>query len=618
MDHGLEGLLQYLKVQRGFDFAAYKRSTIERRLAKRMQAVGVEAYEDYVDYLEVHPDEFEHLFDTILINVTGFFRDADAWRYVADEVVPRILAGKGPGDPIRVWSAGCASGEETYTLAMVLAEALGLQEYLGRVKIYATDADDGALDTARQGTFTAKALEAVPPEFVERYFERADRALTFRKDLRRSVIFGRNDLLQDAPISRIDLLVCRNTLMYFNAEAQSRILSRFHFALNPDGFLYVGKSEMLITHGDLFAPLSLKRRVFTKVPRATLRERLIGQLPVPAGAADPPMLGLAPTATLRDAALEAGPVAQLVVDRDGVLGSANREARGLLSLRASDVGRPLKDLEVSYRPVELRGPLEALVAGGLGTVLESVEYTTSAGDRRVLDVQISPLMAADEIVGAAVAYLDVTGPRALEQELERSKRELEHSYEELQSTVEELETTNEELQSTNEELETTNEELQSTNEELETMNEELQSTNDELETMNEELRRRSTDLNEVNAFLETVLTSLRLSVVVVDADLHVRIWNALSEEYWGLRREEAEGAHFLGLDIGLPVDELKQTLRLVLDGGSAREELLLAARDRRGRDITCGITVLPMRRGEEVSGAILLMQDRAQAPGGPA
>lgn len=214
-------------------------------------------------------DEFSALFNTILINVTAFFRDPPAWDFVRDAVVPAMLAERGPSDPIRVWSAGCASGQEAYTLAMILAEAMGADEFRQRVKVYATDIDEEALSEARAASYDAKAVESVPPELLERYFEHANGRYVFRKDLRRAVIFGRNDLVKDAPISRVDLLVCRNTLMYLNAETQRTVLGRLHFALAPQGTLLLGHAEMLLSHADRFTPLNLKHRIFRKAAART-------------------------------------------------------------------------------------------------------------------------------------------------------------------------------------------------------------------------------------------------------------------------------------------------------------------------------------------------------------
>jgi two-component system, chemotaxis family, CheB/CheR fusion protein len=601
----LDALLEYLKRTRGFDFSGYKRTSLERRVAKRMQELGIGSHAAYLDHLELHPDEFAFLFNTILINVTGFFRDAAAWDYLADEIAPRLLEAVGEDGSIRAWCAGCASGEEPYTLAMVLAEAMGEEQYTKRVKIFATDVDEEALDEARHATYPAKALEAVPAPLRERYFERVEHRYAFRKDLRRTVIFGRNDLVQDAPISRVDLLICRNTLMYFNAETQAGILGRFHFALNSWGYLYLGRSEMLVTHSELFKPVSLKRRVFVKVGRPTLRDRLLFTSP-------PISVDAASEAgsDVRESAFDAAPVAQIAVDADGALILANDQARLLFGLSIGDLGRPLKDLELSYRPVDLRSNIEMAHAEGRAVSLSRVVMSTASGEARELDVHIAPLYSGDRTLGTTVTYNDVTGQRRLQTELEGSKAELEKAYEELESTVEELETTNEELHSTNEELETTNEELHSTNEELETMNEELQSGNEELETMNEELRRRTLEADEVTEFMETILTNMGVAVAVLDPSLTVRVWNAFSTDLWGLRADEAEGEPLLGLHFGLPVDRLKAPLHEVMRDGADRIELVLDATNRRGRGMACRVVAVPLRAdGDGANGAILLMEE---------
>src|SRR5262249_18145761 len=196
------------------------------------------------------------------------------WRYLAEQILPSLVASEPKDRPIRVWSAACASGEEAYTVAMLLAEELGQDGFLERVKIYATDVDEDALNSARLAVYPLDSAKSIPPALLEKYWQVNGNKIAFRSDLRRCVIFGRNDLMQDAPISRVDLLVSRNALMYFIPEAQARILSHFNFSLNPNGFLFLGKSEMLLTYGALFKPYNLKWRVFTKVPRGAIRERL--------------------------------------------------------------------------------------------------------------------------------------------------------------------------------------------------------------------------------------------------------------------------------------------------------------------------------------------------------
>jgi two-component system CheB/CheR fusion protein len=600
----LDDLLEFIKDSRGFDFTGYKRTSIERRVAKRMTEVGVDSYDAYLDFLELHSEEFVELFNALLINVTGFFRDPPTWEYLAVEVLPQLIEARPRDAPLRVWCAGCASGEEAYTVAMVIARVMGDTALRDRVKIYATDVNEEALDHARQAAYQPRQIESVPGDALERFFERTDQRYLFRKDLRRSVIFGRNDLVQDAPISRIDLLVCRNTLMYFTAETQAQILRRFHFALDDEGALVLGKSEMLITHSDLFTPVDLKWRIFRKVIRPTFRERVRVMAVDPDGGAS-----LSVTDNLREAAFDVSTDGHIVLDSGGALMMANETARRMFGLGAHDLGRLIKDLQLSYQPLELRSHLDALKRDLRGVDIRAVRWR--AGDQdRTLDIRLAPLTADGSLIGTSIVFVDVTEGHLLQQELASSRHELENAYEELQSTVEELETTNEELQSTNEELETTNEELQSTNEELETMNEELQSSNEELETMNDELRHRTLELNDMNAFLETILTTIGLAVAVLDGRQHVQIWNGQSRELWGLTSDEATDQHLQSLDIGLPVERLKPNIRAVLAGESTRETVTLEATNRRGKAFSCRVQLLPLGSfGDgQVSGVILMME----------
>ena len=603
-----DALLEYLKQNRGFDFTGYKRASLTRRIHKRMQEVGVKTYAEFARLLEQNPAEFDQLCTTVLINVTAFFRDGVPWDELASTIVPRILENKRPDEPLRVWSAGCASGEEAYTLAIILADALGADAFRSRVKIYATDVDEHALTMARHATYDSKQVEGVPPDLLEKYFERQDGRYIFRKDLRRIVIFGRNDLVQDAPISRVDLLVCRNTLMYFNAATQAQILGRFHFALTDGGYLFLGRAETLLAHSESFAPVDLKRRIFTKVPRTNYRNRLLA-MAAKQDETEPEESAL--EGQLRDASWDTSPLAQIVVDANGRLVVANERARTLLNLGAPDYGRPFQDLEISYRPTDLRSMIDQAHAGRKPLVVRNIEWPLRGGDIRWIDVQAAPLYASGQVAGVAITFDDVTAFQRLQRELEKSNAQLEGAYEELQSTNEELETTNEELQSTVEELETTNEELQSTNEELETMNEELQSTNEELTTINDELRRRSDELNDVNAFMQAVLASLRGGVVVLDTELRVEVWNEKAVDLWGVRADEVRGMHFMMLDIGLPVQMLTKAIRACLLGESERETLTIEAINRRGKPITCEVTCTPMWRasGDEVRGVILVMEE---------
>jgi two-component system, chemotaxis family, CheB/CheR fusion protein len=601
---GFERILEYLRQNRGFDFTAYKPTSLVRRVRKRMQTVDIHEFDRYLDYLQVHTDEFAALFNTILINVTSFFRDPEVWESLRTSVLPDLV---GDGAPVRVWSAGCASGQEAYSAAIVLAETLGIDAFRDRVKIYATDVDDEALAESRRAIYNEKQVADVPPDILEKYFDRNGGDLfTFNRELRRSVIFGRHDLVQDAPISRVDLLLCRNTLMYFNSEAQARILGRFHFSVNSGGHLVLGRAEMLFSHAAMFQPVDLKRRIFKTIPKAH-RDRLLllGQ-----SAREDIVLQSANQTRLRDAAFEMSPDAQIVLDPQSVLVAANAAARRQFNLLDGDVGTTLQDLEISYRPAELRNLIDRARHERREIAQRGVIWE-QAGLIRFLDIVVIPLFDTDRsLLGARISFQDVTPLKSLQDELTHSKQELETAYEELQSTNEELETTNEELQSTVEELETTNEELQSTNEELETMNEELQSTNEELQTMNDELRNRSTELNSNNFFLEAVFTSIRSAVVVLDRELRIQVWNPGALDMWGVRAEEAQGNSLFNLDIGLPVGELHQPIREIVSRAAAHRELLLTATNRRGKPIRCRIAIAPLVGGDEtVTGVILLMEE---------
>jgi two-component system, chemotaxis family, CheB/CheR fusion protein len=605
-------LLEYLLRTRGFDFSAYKRSSLQRRIQKRMQDVAIQNYGDYIDFLEVHPEEFGQLFNTILINVTSFFRDEGAWEYLAQEIIPRILERRRPAEPVRVWTAGCASGEEAYSLAILLAETLGGEALRQRVKIYGTDVDEEALNQARLAAYTAKQVQDVPPQFLDKYFDQVNGKSVFNKELRRSVIFGRHDLIQDAPISRVDLIACRNTLMYFNAETQVKILARFGFGLSDGGFLFLGRAETLLTRLDMFAPVDVKRRIFTKMPRNSPRERVF----VTAQGINGETLNHAGEGMrLREAAFDADLFPHIVIDLSGQLAFANEAARELFDLSVNDFGRSLRDLEVSYRPLELRSHIDQAYLERRPITIREVEWSPSP--QNVLshvDVTIIPLYeSGGSTVGAKIIFADITRYKRLEQSLEQSRQELETASEELQSANEELETTNEELQSTNEELETTNEELQSANEELQTMNEELQSANEELETTNDQLRERTEELDQVNGFNQVILSNLLDAVVVVDRDLRVTVWNRRAEDLWGLRTQEVKDKHLLNLDIGLPVEALRAPLRAILNREADVQEVTVPATNRHGKPVRVRVSATPLdQTADPPRGVILMMEEETR------
>src|SRR5215470_5691303 len=417
----LGALLEYLHERRNFDFRGYKRGSLSRRILKRMQTVGIDDYQRYTEVLEANPGEFAELF----------------------------------------------------------AEALGEDRFRRSVKIYATDVDSDALMAARHGRYrTADLMEAFGEERTNRFFEIDGTEGVFRADLRRALIFGRHDLVQDPPISRIDLVTCRNTLMYFTAEVQAKILASFHFALNPGAYLFLGKAEALVTRRQMFDVVDLRQHIFRKDGNPTDISLLASLSP------GRPKGPRKTTVQLAEGVFEHNMVAQVVLDASGTIALANRAARRLLSIGSTELGRHLRDADFSFRPVDLRGPTDRVLRERRPVAMYDVAWHGPAEEPVTLDITVAPMEGQG---GVMITFLDVSRYQHLREELEQSRRELETAYEELQSTVEELET----------------------------MNEELQSTNEELETINNELRERSAEVIELNQFLESILGSLKSAVVVL-------------------------------------------------------------------------------------------------------
>jgi two-component system CheB/CheR fusion protein len=568
-----------------------------RRVLKRMHSINIETFAEYLDFLTVHPDEFSHLFNTVLINVTSFFRDKPAWDYINSEILPDIIANS-KDKPIRVWCAGVASGQEACSIAILLSEALG-NEFSKRVKIYATDIDEEALDQARQAIYARLALDALSDELKQKYFLQQGENYVFKADIRRGIIFGRHDLVQDPPISHLDLLICRNTLMYMNAETQAKIINKFHFALKDTGYLFLGKAEMLLSYSDFFQQSEMKHRIFCKVKEQSYKGSTNMFMQIHELNSNGEMGTLF---KLRELCFDKWHTPHLVIDTSGTIILVNDKARHSFGLTQSDIGKSIQDLEISYRPVELRSLIERASSEKKTVHMNKVSRHQSNGQEQYFDVEITPLIGNDlNLTGTSIIFTEVTGYYKIHEELQRANQELETTNEELQSAHEELETTNEELQSTNEELETTNEELQSTNEELETMNEELHSTNEELETTNSELRTLTQELDRSNSFLSSILTSLRSAVIVMDKNLNISVWNHRCEDLWGLRSNEVMNKNFFDLDIGLPVEELRDYLFTALKTQQKQEELILTATNRRGKIINCKIRAMPLHLNDHLN-----------------
>jgi two-component system, chemotaxis family, CheB/CheR fusion protein len=589
-DAGLRPLLDKLSLTHNFDFREYKEPSLARRIRARMAQIHVDSFDAYSRFLDQHPEEYVTLFNTILINVTSFFRDTEAWDVVASDLIPRVVAAAGESRSLRIWSAGCSSGEEPYSLAMLLAEHLGDQagDYL--VKIYGTDVDEDALAAARHAVYRLEQLKDLSDNLVDRYFNKDGQVFRVRRDLRRWCIFGAHNLAQAPPLSHIDLLICRNVLIYFTSELQERILARFHHAVREDGFLFLGRSESLLARSRMFQPVQLKWRIFQRTP--VLARPMAAVLPdreqhrQSAGAAEAVSRAEPPPPARSQRALEALPAAVMTIDASDTILAWNVAAEALFEVPVSAaVARKFRDLDVSYRVEGLRARIEEVKARHSPSKMDNAIFLRRNGETVHADIWIVPIFEAYRMIGILVFAMEATEHARLKEQMTRIAEQHATAIEELQSTNEELETTNEELQSTNEELETTNEELQSTNEELETTIEELQAANTELGALNAELEGRTGELNRLDSFHRSLLNSLEGAIAVLDREAVVTAWNQAAERTWDLRSDHAVGRRFFVLPIGDVAHKAQAPFDSVIRTGQPADvaDILLGGPPRHGR-----------------------------------
>ena len=546
----LEEFLQFLAEEREFDLRGYKPNTLERRIRKRMGQLALPDYTTYVDYVRANPSETNQLLDTILINVTEFFRDPEAWDVIANSILPFLLKRLRTGDSFRAWVAGCSSGEEAYSLAILVAEFFGPRITEFDIKIYATDVDDSALNTARRGEYPAERLRRVRPEWRHKYFSSATLPRVHR-DIRRMLIFGRSDLAQDAPISHVQMIVCRNVLIYFDSITQMHILNRLHYALDPGGILFLGKSESKLSNSTMFKPVDSRWRIFRKNHAEEGREIRRSSSsrkdePMTPNEKSPREEELARVKLYYSALLEVLEPGIFSLDGNDVLLTENKSALALWGLSGSKlVGQHIAESALASRCPELVQRLEESHRNPGKQVKFDCAVKVDDG-QHMLAVSIRPVNGENGQRAGSLIYAEDISHR---EKLQTTIEQLEATGEELQSANEELETTNEELQSTNEELETTNEELQSTNEELETTNEELQSLNEELENMNEELEFRTRELDSVNSRYAETLERMPWAVTVLDSDGKVQFWNSAAEKLFDIQANSVIGLELSQLPI---------------------------------------------------------------------
>jgi len=568
-DDMLPEIYAILRNQIGHDFSGYKTKTFMRRVQRRMQVTQRRALDAYVEQLRQDPREVVCLFRDLLINVTNFFRDSDAFDSLARDVVPKLLEGRGADDVVRVWVPGCATGEEVFSIAMLLREQMDRQTIVPRVQIFATDIDDRALSVARAARYPAPLLESVSAARRERFFVSDGGSYMIAKDVRDLCIFSPHSVIRDPPFSRIDMVSCRNLLIYFGLDVQSQVIPIFHYALKPDGYLFLGTAENISQFDDLFAPIDKRNRIFRRRAEGpSIRLPLVlsslrpGQfsnlIPRP-----PSIGGIALRQTVDAQVLERFSPSHVVVNRDGdVVYFSARTGKYL----EHAPGLPTRQLMTMARRglrLDLRAVFREALESGQTATRHSVAVEGDDGRIQMVRLTAEPLAER----GAEPLYLvlfEDEGPSLSREDALRNghaaddgstrqlDRELRETRERLQSIIEEYETALEELKSSNEELVSVNEELQSANEEMEASKEELQSVNEELHTVNSELNAKVEALDHANSDLRNLFESTDIATIFLDRDLSIRSFTPAVTEIFNV----------LPGDRGRPIRDLSSRFEL--------------------------------------------------------
>jgi two-component system CheB/CheR fusion protein len=544
-------IYRLLRSQIGHDFSGYKTKTFNRRVQRRMQVLGLDTIDGYLERLRQDPREVSALFRDLLINVTNFFRDTEAFDALAKLVIPHLFENKGAEHTVRVWVPGCATGEEVYSIAILMREHMDGLRGAPRVQIFATDIDDRSLAVARSARYPEAFLDGVSAERRQRFFTHDGGALVVAKEVRDLCIFSPHSIIRDPPFSRMDLVSCRNLLIYFGAQIQDQVIPTIRYALRPNGFLFLGISENVSQHSDLFAPVDKSRRIFRA--RDDGRVRLPVPLAVaprtivPSGAAES---GRSHPAPLRQSVeaqmMERFAPAHVVVNAEGDVVYYSARTGKYLEAAAGAPSRSVVAMARKGLRLELRSALREAVETRAPVVHENLSLETE--DDKIQLVTLSaepmserggadrlflvafqdtgPLLSADEAVSRAVGKPD--------EAVADLERELRETRDRLQSLVEEYETALEELKSSNEELVSVNEELQSTNEEMEASKEELQSLNEELQTVNLELGHKIDALDRANNDLNNLFESTQIATIFLDEQLRIRTFTPSITELFSI------------------------------------------------------------------------------------
>ena len=608
--------------QTGHDFAGYKTRTFYRRIERRMQVLQIETLEAYAERLRQDAGEVNTLFRDLLIGVTNFFRDTKAFEALQELVMPRLFEGKGPSDTIRVWVPGCATGEEVYSLAILLREQSEQARSRTKVQIFATDIDETALGVARAGRYPDTMLQGVSKERLERFFTSEGTSYFINKPIRDMCVFSSHSVVRDPPFSRMDLISCRNLLIYLNAELQSHVIPIFHYALKPQGYLFLGTSENITQHGDLFTAVDKRNRVFQRredgmaMPHlpVLLRRHGVGGGGLVERTGPP---GRSLRQSIESRVLERYAPGHVVVTREG---DVINYSAGTGKYLEAPAGRPNRALMAMARKglrLPLRSALHEAVESQRTAVRDNIELETDHKTEFVR-IAVEPLRDSENETLYLVVFNDLNAPvpeqrpaatqrkgKTRDTNLEHLERELRETRERLQSMAEEYETAIEELKSSNEEMVSVNEELQSTNEELETSKEELQSVNEELQTVNHELTVKIDELDRANADLKNLYESTEIATIFLDRELIIRSFTPAVTRIFNLIPSD-RGRPLTDISHHLDYAELPQDIQQVF-GRRQPLERRVRRRDEAAHYI---VRALPYWTGSgKVEGAVLTLND---------
>jgi two-component system CheB/CheR fusion protein len=591
-----------LRRRLGHDFSQYKRSTMLRRVHRRMQVIGAASQAAYLARLHEQPSEAELLFRDLLINVTNFFRDAEAFDYLRREVIPELFRNKGAGDTVRIWAPGCSSGEEAYSIAILITEHLARAEVKPRVQIFATDIDEPMLQKARNARYPQSAVKDVPLELLDRYFYAHDDDYVLAQQIRDMVRVSNHNLIKDPPFSRVDMVICRNLLIYLNPSLQQRLIPVFHYALKMGGWLFLGSAENIGGRADLFDTIEPNARVFRRKggPRQSVAMPLISQSLAHTfpenGPADRHLAPAERNDIVMRRVIEHYAPAHVVVNAHNEIVRASRRTGRYLELAEGTVSTDITDFAKRGLRSAVRSLLESVRLTGKRTIKRDVRVEHDGGDFAV-DVTADPLNE-DEILlvfqDAAAVETDATEVVVDAYSDEDCIKQLE----------DELDETRVKLRTTVEELETSNEELKSSNEEMMSMNEELQSTNEELATVNEELKNKVDQLARTNADLQNFIESTQVPTIFLDKKLRIRSFTPATKTLF--RFQEQDKGRPLSDLVSRAGGQCETLASKVLETGEAVEQELVLADS--GEAYV--LRVLPYRGPDNtVDGVILVFAD---------